>query len=72
MLLREISAKLDRVLRLLAVGAIPPDGTDKEKAIALSRAGLAPKEIAELLDTTPNTVSVALSKARRGKRTKNT
>ena len=40
----------------------------KEKTILLNTVGLAPKEIAELLGTTPNTVSVALSAARRSRK----
>lgn len=68
----EINGKLDRIVRLLALNSVPPDQPLKNKAIALSRVGLTPKEIAELLGTTPNTVSQALASARREKKkTKN-
>lgn len=64
----EINAKLDRIVRLLALSAVSSEQPLKEKAITLSNVGLAPKEIAQLLGTTPNTVSVALSAARRAKK----
>lgn len=66
--LDQINEKRDRIIRLLALKSVPPDGTMKEKAILLNTVGLAPKEIAELLGTTPNTVSVALSAARRSRK----
>ena len=64
----EVNEKLDRVVRLLALSAISPDQSMKDKAIQLSSVGLAPKEIASLLGTTPNTISVALSAAKRSKK----
>jgi DNA-binding NarL/FixJ family response regulator len=66
--LAHIEAKLDTVIRLLALSAISDHAPLREHAVRLKRAGLAPKEIAALCDTTPNTVSVALSTAKRGKR----
>ena len=66
--LSRIEAKLDTVIRLLALNVAVGDGTLKDRAVRLQRAGLAPKEIAELCDTTPNTVSVQLSKAKAEKR----
>ena len=65
-----IDAKLGQIIRLLALGAISRDASMKDNAVLLSSAGLAPKQIAELLGTTPNAVSVALSAARRAKKTK--
>ena len=66
----EINAKLDRIIRLLALNAVSADQSLKEKAVVLSSVGLAPREIAELLGTTRNAVSVALSLARHSKKAK--
>jgi DNA-binding CsgD family transcriptional regulator len=67
-----VVTKLDQVLRVLSIGAT--NGLKQTEQIALlNRAGMPPKEIAELLGTTSNTVSVALStrkKKRRVKRSK--
>ena len=57
-----VEEKLDTVIRLLALSIAPDDLTLKERAGRLQRAGLAPKAIASLCETTPHTVSVALSK----------
>jgi DNA-directed RNA polymerase specialized sigma24 family protein len=65
--LKEISLKLDRVIRLLALNAVPAGHSLQEKATILSRIGFAPKEIAEIIGTTPNAVSVTLSAAKRSK-----
>jgi DNA-binding CsgD family transcriptional regulator len=66
--LQRVEAKLDTVIRLLALNVAVGEGTLKDRAVRLQRAGLAPKEIAELCDTTPNTVSVLLAKAKAEKR----
>jgi DNA-directed RNA polymerase specialized sigma24 family protein len=56
--------KLDRALRLLA--AIATRGLSQTDQIALlDRAGFAPKEIAEIVGTTSNTVRVGLVSIRR-------
>jgi DNA-directed RNA polymerase specialized sigma24 family protein len=56
--------KLDRALRLLA--AIATRGLSQTDQIALlDRAGFAPKEIAEIVGTTSNTVRVSLVSIRR-------
>lgn len=60
-----IEAKLDTVIRLLALSVASDNHSLKDRAVRLQRAGLAPKEIASICDTTPNTVSVALSAAKR-------
>lgn len=65
-----IEAKLDTLIRLLALIVASDNHSLKERAIRLQRAGLAPKDIAALCDTTPNTVSVALSSAKRGNKSK--
>ena len=63
-----LEAKLDTLIRLVALTVVSDQHTLKEKATKLSRAGLAPKEIALLTESTPNAVSVALSAARRDAR----
>jgi DNA-binding CsgD family transcriptional regulator len=56
----EISAKLDQAIRLLAMSVVA-DKKQREQISMLSRAGLDRHEIAEILGTTPGTVSVELS-----------
>lgn len=68
--LSRIEAKLDTLIRLLAMTVASDNHSLKDRAVRLQRAGLAPKEIAALCDTTPNTVSVALSAAKRESRKK--
>jgi len=53
--------KMSRLLTLL----VTKDMSQKEKIERLSSAGLQPKEIAELIGTTPNTVSVRLAEIRK-------
>ena len=61
---QELSEKLDRVLRLLAIMAVKGSPQTDQIAV-LSRAGFPPKEIAEIVGTTANTVRVALVGIRR-------
>lgn len=68
--LSRIEAKLDTLVRLLALSVAPDSHPLKERAVRLQRAGMMPKEIAALCDTTPNTVSQALSDAKRERRGK--
>lgn len=63
-----IESKIDILIRLLALNVAPDTVSLGERANRLTRAGLTPKEIAAICDTTPNTVSVALSKAKRSKK----
>ena len=65
----EVASKLDTLIRLTAIGLFG-DKTQRDKIELLSSAGLQPKEIADLLGTTPNTVNVALSGIRKKKRGK--
>lgn len=51
--------KLDRVLRLLAVIAVKGMSQTEQIAV-LDRVGFTPKEIAEIVGTTSNTVRVGL------------
>lgn len=57
--------QLDTIIRLLALSIISDSESLRESAVLLQRAGIAPKDIAALCDTTANTVSVALSTAKR-------
>ena len=67
--LAEVADKLDTLIRLTAIGLFG-DKTQREKIELLSSAGLQPKEIADLLGTTANSVNVALSGIRKKKRKK--
>jgi hypothetical protein len=60
----QIVARLDTLIRLVAAG-VGGDRPQVEKIAMLSGAGLQPKAIAEILGTTSNTVSVALSNLRK-------
>ncbi len=60
-----LETKLDILIRLSALALIADVPALKERAVRLSKAGLAPKEIAAICDSTPNAVSVALSTAKR-------
>jgi hypothetical protein len=63
-----LEAKLDILIRLFALSVISQEDSVGDRAVKLQRAGLTPREIAALCDTTPNTVSVALSNAKRGRK----
>jgi hypothetical protein len=63
-----LEAKLDTLIRLVALTVISDQQTLKEKATKLYRAGLTPREIAPLTESTANAVSVALSTAKRDAR----
>jgi DNA-binding NarL/FixJ family response regulator len=66
---QEIIRRLDSLIRLVAVG-VCAEKTQRDSIEILDRAGLAPKEIAEFLGTTSNTVSVSLSAMKRQKATR--
>jgi DNA-binding CsgD family transcriptional regulator len=60
----EVISRIDKLIRLVATGLVI--GKSQAEQIALlSQAGLQPKEIADIVGTTPNTVRVALSIARK-------
>lgn len=63
---QELSKKLDLLTRLMALSLIA-DKQRQDQFILLSKAGVQPKEIAEIVGTTANTVRVALSQHRRKK-----
>jgi DNA-binding CsgD family transcriptional regulator len=58
------STRSDLQTRLIAIGLVNGK-TQKEQIRLLSIAGMGPKEIADLIGTTPNTVNVALSSLRK-------
>jgi DNA-binding CsgD family transcriptional regulator len=66
----DISEKLETLIKLQAVALTAPMESSKEKIIFLSRAGLRPTLIAEIVGTTPNHVNVTLSSARKATGTK--
>ncbi|WKZ70870.1 MAG: hypothetical protein QY331_06355 [Melioribacteraceae bacterium] len=59
----EILSEIKKMNKLLAIDLTRELKTD-EKFELLSNAGFQPKEIADICNTTPNTVSVALSRAK--------
>jgi len=60
----EILKKIDVLTRLLAISLVS-EKKQQDQIIILSKIGIQPKEIAEMLGTTPNTVRVTLSKMRK-------
>jgi len=62
---KEITGKMDLIVRVLALDLVKDLKVQKDKIIALSSFGFGPSEIAKLLGTTPNTVNVALSKIKK-------
>lgn len=60
-----ISRKMDMIIRIMASENIKDLNTQSEKILALSSFGFSPSEIAAFLNTTSNTVSVTLSKAKK-------
>ncbi len=63
----EILRELKRISTLLALN-LTKELTQREQVEILDNAGFQPKEIAEILRTTPNTVSVTLAKSRKERR----
>lgn len=65
----QIQNELQRISKILVV--IATEGKNqREKIEILSKVGFQPKEIAELLSTTSNTVSVTLAEIRKKKKNK--
>lgn len=61
---------LEEIVRLLAIQLRRDVESQAEAIEEMSRAGFGPTRIAELLGTTPNTVNVAISSAKKRKRQK--
>jgi len=66
----DISEKLDILIKLQAATLTAQMESVKDKILFLSRAGLRPTLIAEILGTTANHVNVTLSKGRKPDRVK--
>lgn len=56
---------LDEVARLLAVQIRTGSESQGEAVVEMYRAGISPSRIAELLGTTPGTVNVSISRAKK-------
>lgn len=68
-MLGQLMDKLDTIIKLMIL--LKSEGKSMtEQVKILSAAGLQPKEIAEILGTTPNTVRVTLVNIRKQKRKK--
>ena len=65
----EVLARLDMLIRLQALSMVSRFESSKEKIHFLDAAGMEARQIAALLGTSPNTVSVTLFKARKSKST---
>lgn len=61
----DISEKLDILIKLQAAALTAQIELSKDKIVFLSKAGLRPTLIAEIVGTTPNHVNVTLSTARK-------
>lgn len=64
-----VLAKLDNLLRVLTV-SVTKGMRQTDQIAVLNRVGFPPRDIADLLGTTGNTVNVALSNLRKGKEKK--
>jgi len=63
----QVAAKLDQLVRLTAI--LATKGLPQRAAITvLNDAGFPPREIAQMLGTSSNTVRVALVRIRRGRK----
>jgi hypothetical protein len=70
----EVAEKLDILIKLQAAALTASMDSSKDKIVFLSRAGLRPTLIADIVGTTPNHVNVTLSTARKavgGRKKKN-
>ena len=64
---KEILTRLDAIIKLTTISSMR-DNTQKEKIILLDSAGFGPKQIADILNTSSNTVNVSLSNLRKKKK----
>ncbi|HUF54654.1 MAG TPA: hypothetical protein VMR52_12900 [Dehalococcoidia bacterium] len=56
--------RLDKLIRLVSI-LVTRDMSQKDQITMLSKAGFQPKDIADLISTTPHTVSVTLSELKK-------
>ncbi len=68
---KDILQELKIIKKLLAQNILSGE-TQTKQISKLNSLGFQPKEIAEILGTTPNTVNVALSKLRKSKKNQET
>jgi len=61
----DIARLLDELVRLHALDVRRGSASQVDAILELSKAGLGPSRIADLLGTTPGTVNVALAKAKK-------
>lgn len=66
-LLSDISGKLDKILKLLAIDAVKSYTTEQEKIELLDSLGFRPVEIAKFLNKSPENVNVQRSIIRKKK-----
>jgi hypothetical protein len=66
-LLGEISGKLDKILKLLAIDAVKGYSTEQGKIELLDSIGFRPTEIAKFLNKSPENVNVQLNIIRKKK-----
>jgi hypothetical protein len=66
----EMSEKLDILIKLQAAALTTQMESTKEKIVFLSKAGLRPTLIADIVGTTTNHVNVTLSNARKSSKLK--
>jgi hypothetical protein len=66
----DVSEKLDILIKLQAAALTAQMESSKDKIVFLSKAGLRPTLIAEIVGTTTNHVNVTLSKERKPDRSK--
>jgi hypothetical protein len=69
-LAEDISEKLDILIKLQAAELTVSMGSVKEKILFLSKAGLRPTLIADIIGTTANHVNVTLSNVRKPSKSK--
>lgn len=69
-LLTEISGKLDKILRLLAIDTVKGLDKEQDKISLLDELGFRQSEIARLLNKSPENVSVQLSIIRKKRKSK--
>ncbi len=62
---KQILGKLDIIVRLLGQIVVSEHETLETKAVALSKSGLTPTDIAKICGTTAGTISVSLNKAKK-------
>ena len=65
-----LNEKIDTLIKIQAALAVKDMATQREKIVFLYGAGLGPSFIANLLGTTPKTVSVAMSKHKKATQAK--